>query len=129
MTAIKIVPLRKNGKGIKGTYENVDHHAEAIRPYVDALSTMIPTMHFVRWRQGHNIHVLDTQDGRSFDLVPLRIDGKYTGVRFRMRLSRTYKAIVCDCPNIGRISQLAVVMHAVSHPIGENTDTGGGIHD
>lgn len=124
-----VLPLRKGGKGIKGTYANIDHHAEAIKPFVDILAPSIQTMNFKRWRQGHNVHVFETKDGRQFDLVPLRLNGEYTGVRFRIRLSRSHKVVLMDCPTVHRITQLIVLMQAVSVAIDPTADTGGGIND
>lgn len=126
-TGTKVEVLRKGGKGIRGTYENIDHHAMAMAPFVNAIAPKITSMDLARWRQGHNIHVFETQDGRTFDLVPLR-KGGYIGVRLRLHVSRSHKVTMCDCVNVSKITQLLATMR-VLFAAPSDADVGGGIAD
>jgi len=126
-TGIKVEVLRKGGKGIEGTYANIDHHALEMAPFVNAIAPKILTMDLARWRQGHNIHVFETHDGRTFDMVPLRKNG-YIGVRLRLHVSRSHKVTLCDCTSVNSINQMITVMRELfAEP--SDAEVGGGIAD
>jgi hypothetical protein len=89
---MEIALLRKDGKGIQGSYDNADHHAQQLLPYIEALEPLVPSFGFKLWLQGHNVHVFTTYDDRKFDIVPYANETGYVGIQFRLRLSRS-KAI------------------------------------
>lgn len=63
--------IRKTSRGLKGTMENVEHHAILVRPHVKFLSAVVEQIPFKEWRQGHNVHMLVTTDGRAYKLRPI----------------------------------------------------------
>jgi hypothetical protein len=128
MTLI-IEPLRAGGRGLEATYEVIDAYAPDVRPFMEAVSAAIPLMNFTRWRQGHNLHIFETKDGRRFDLVLLKANNEYVGLRFRYHRSRSDKVVLMDCMNRGRITQMIVLMQAVANAIDPDYSAGMGIDD
>lgn len=93
---ITVEILRKGGLGIRGTYANIDHHAHGMDDYVNVLAPAILKLNIKRWRQGHNVHVFETKDGRIFDMVPLVMMDEYSGIRLNLRVSRGTKVRIAD---------------------------------
>ena len=62
---MEIKLLRSDGQGIAGTYANIDHHAQPLKPLVKALEKEAKRnwKSFKTWRQGHNIHIFETWGG------------------------------------------------------------------
>lgn len=86
--------IRKGSVGIEGTYANADHHAKMLLPLIDYLVDKIDSWGFAKWRQGHNMHVLVTHDGRKFTLRPVHNDG-YFGVKVSAFHSRGREVPLC----------------------------------
>lgn len=87
--------LRKGGLGIQGTYNNIAHHAQGMDEYVDPIAEQIRTMGLKKWRQGHNVHVFETKDGRIFEMVGVLIDdNEYCGIRLNLRLNRSDRVYI-----------------------------------
>lgn len=64
---------RSNSRGLKGTYDNIDHHGEGCRYAVDVLSAAAEHFPFKEWIQGHNVHTFLTHDGRKYKFRPLHV--------------------------------------------------------
>ena len=86
--ARKVSIIRKGGLGIKGTVANIEHHAPGVKAMVFALAPVVLKMGYGKWKQGHNVHVFETKDGRIFDIVPLKRDSQYVGLELRSRPTR-----------------------------------------
>lgn len=121
-----VSPLRKGGHGIQGTYANCDHHARQIRPLIEVLEHAVPVMGFKHWEQGHNVHVLHTHDGRKYDLVPLVINDQYSGIRLRVRQSRSEKIDLVDAYDGNSLLSMIQVMTNLARPLTKGR-VGGGI--
>lgn len=84
--------IRKGSRGIEGTYENIDHHANDVMDIVKVLESTVEAYRdsIDEWIQGHNIHILKTMDGRKFAFRPYMCEGSETvnGVEVRLHLSR-----------------------------------------
>ncbi len=115
--------LRKDGKGIKGTYDNANHHAIKCLPFVKALEAAVHTFGFAEWIQGHNVHLFKTHDGRSFDLIPYCDDTGYIGIELRRRESRSKAIPIMAITNISEVPLLVIVIQALArpHPVNKNT--------
>jgi hypothetical protein len=88
MPAVKL--LRSNSLGIKGTYRNANHHAQKLVPLIDALVEALPGTKYKTWIQAHNVHILETVDGRKFVLRPYtREDEGYVGLTISTKISRS----------------------------------------
>lgn len=121
MRETKIVKLRTSGKGITGTYENIDHHAQAVAPFVKALEPLAPYWGFQTWRQGSNIHQFDTVDGKSYTLrpvfKPLQGGGyEYIGIALSLRISRSSEHVLTHCTRVSDIPRLAEMMRMLAKP-------------
>lgn len=84
-----ITPLRSNSPGIKGTYQNLYHHAQPLEELIKFLESIIPTLPFHAWKQGNNVHLLITEDDRTLVFRPARDDRGYFGVTVATRFSRS----------------------------------------
>lgn len=80
--------LRKNGKGIQGTYDNAYHHAQDLIPVIKKIESRIQETQFASWRQGHNVHAFRTKDGREFRLRAVRNNSKYVGIKLTIKIKR-----------------------------------------
>ena len=88
-----IQPLRSNSTGIQATIANANHHAKRLIPLITQLSIEIPKMKYARWRQGNNIHILETTDGRSLVFRGLQDEKlptqeRYIGLSVLVKVSR-----------------------------------------
>ena len=89
---MQVALLRRGSLGIQGTYQNLHHHALPLLPLVKYLEKKIPTLGFACWRQGHNVHVLETEDGRKFVLRPFSRKGVgYLGITLSAKVSRSHE--------------------------------------
>lgn len=87
---LKVTPLRQGSRGIVGTYENANHHAKSLLDLIQFLEKKIPKSNFSFWRQGHNVHILETMDGRKFVLRPFSQKGiGYLGITLSAKFSRS----------------------------------------
>jgi hypothetical protein len=82
--------IRKGSLGIAGTLKNAEHHAQPAIPLVKA---MIDEIHDLTdlikvWHQGHNIHVIESHDGRKIAFRPYRdVEGEW-GIEILIKMSR-----------------------------------------
>lgn len=89
--------LRKTSSGLAGTYANAKCHAQPLIPLIDFLVKEIPSWKVETWFQGHNVHVLQSNDSRKFVLRPLAIKGSgYVGMSLALRISRTLEIPLAD---------------------------------
>lgn len=94
-----ITVIRKGSKGLDGTIENANHHAQPALPLVELMSKIIPSLGFREWKQGHNVHVLETADGRQYAFRPLVYTSGQSnswGLRMLLRYSRTVEIPLMD---------------------------------
>ena len=92
---MQISVLRKGSIGIKGTYQNVAHHAKPILVLVAALEDMVGSWGFDQWQQGHNVHLLTTDDKRVFSIRGYQTDEGYIGIQVFARASRSVEIPLC----------------------------------
>ena len=111
---MKVELMRKDSKGIKGTYANAEHHAQACIPLVKALETMAPTFGFEKWKQGHNVHLFVAKGGRKFDMVPYVVDGVYIGLQLRLRASRSSATPLVNITELDQVPMIAMFMKALA---------------
>ena len=130
MKVTKIVNLRSNGKGIKGTYENIAHHAKDVEPYVRALEPLAPHWGFKVWKQGSNVHQFETHSGYNYTLRPVykKAEGDdrgYCGLALSLRLSRSEEIVLTHCIRLSDIPRLAEMMRMLAKP--QLGNVGGGL--
>jgi hypothetical protein len=92
MTQMQVETLRKGSQGIQGTFANIRHHARSLESLVERIVTLVDLnkkeLKFARWRQGNNVHLFETQDGRTFVFRHLRLTGKgYCGLTLALRVA------------------------------------------
>lgn len=119
----KITLIRKDSKGLDGTYENAHHHAEAILPFIDRLKEPVKTLGFKLWRRGHNVHEFVTVEDIRYTLRAFTKDGEYVGVRLALRVSRSHEVRLIDITNPDDCWRLLDVMRMLASPAKGN-DTG-----
>jgi hypothetical protein len=93
---MQVEVLRKGSQGIQGTIENIAHHAQPLAHLVQKIVNLIEAykddLSFSKWRQGHNVHVFETFDGRKFVFRPLHLKGEgYVGLTLGLRVSRGHE--------------------------------------
>lgn len=110
----KIVKLRKDGKGIKGTIANAEHHAQAILPFIHTMRKPLTQIGFALYERGHNVHVLTAEDGRKFTLRAFQRDGEYVGIRLALRLSRSKEVHLMDIDDLTEVPMLLATMKALA---------------
>ena len=105
---MQVEVLRKGSQGIKGTIANIAHHAQPLADLVQKLVGLVDLykkeIGFAKWRQGHNVSVFETVDGRKFVFRPLHLKGEgYCGLTLSARVSRGHEihlmTIYADCRN------------------------------
>lgn len=121
MQKTQIVKLRATGRGIAGTYANINHHAKDIEVYVRSLEPLAPTWGFKVWRQGNNIHEFETNDGVKYTLRPVFKTGEesechYFGLALSLRLSRSSEHVLFHCTRESDIPRLAETMRMLAKP-------------
>lgn len=88
---MKITKIRKNSKGLVGTYENINHHAKEAEYVVKG---MVKTINeygdaIKEWKQGHNVHIIESWDGRKLAFTPHKEkDNEINGVQISLYVSR-----------------------------------------
>lgn len=112
----KIRLLRSDGRGIKGTHENANHHADAILPFIQRLEPAMPTLGFEEWVQGHNVHEFITTEGTRYNLRAFTKNGEYIGVRLSLRVSRSVEIRMIDITNPDDCWRLLEVMRLLAMP-------------
>lgn len=102
---MKVRLLRKGSQGIKGTYANIDHHAQSLKPLVQFLESEIKYCGFKEWAQGHNVHLFVTHDERRFTMRGVKGEAGegYIGITLYCRQSRQNEiplaTLYCDTPS------------------------------
>ena len=124
-----IVPLRSGGKGIAGTYANAHHHAQAILPFIEALEKIVPTLGFKKWKQGNNVHILVTGDGRQFEVIPVARynNGGYVGLRLRLHVSRSQRLALQDLTDMRDLPSFITTLQYLAKPMDPTIQVGGGV--
>lgn len=122
--------LRKGSKGIRGTLANIDHHAQSLEGMVLAIAPHVLSMNLQQWKQGHNIHVFVTKDGRTFDIVPLKGADGYCGLELRIRVSRGSKLTLLQLTDIADVGDFVWTMCVLFAPPNPKLEViGGGMTD
>jgi hypothetical protein len=110
--------LRKGGRGLAGTYENIGHHAIKVKPYVDALAPLAKQFGYKRWRQGVNIHVFVADDDTQYVLRPTydMVDGKrdYNGLSLGLRVARGHEIQLVQYTSPQHTPNLINMMYALA---------------
>jgi hypothetical protein len=118
-TITNISAIRRGNLGLEGTLRNANCHAKPAIPLVELMAKIIPDLGFKEWWQGHNIHVLETMDGRQFAFRPLVYEvskGEFSwGLRMFLKYSRTTEVPLMD------IKSTEDVMKACTF-LGQTTD-------
>ncbi|BDD79700.1 hypothetical protein [Burkholderia phage FLC9] len=125
----KVGLIRKDSRGITGTYENADHHAEYIRPFIEAMEGAVKHLGFASWRQGHNVHEFHCTDGRKFTLRPIVQDKDksrpyYCGIRLSLRESRSVEHWLVDITEVSEVPNLLTMMRLLAKPKQGRLNTG-----
>jgi hypothetical protein len=76
---------RSDSKGLEGTYENCDDHAENLIPLVKSLLPMAKTVDVKEWRQFNNVHYLFCHSGRILFFEGHKVNREYVGIRFGIK--------------------------------------------
>ena len=112
----KIVLIRKDGKGINGTHENANHHAEVILPFIKRLEHAVGTLGFSVWKQGHNVHEFVNTEGTRYTLRAFTKNDEYIGIRLALRVSRSHEVRLIDITNPDDCWRLLDVMRLLAMP-------------
>lgn len=116
----QVTLLRRDGKGLVGTYENAEHHADAIIPFINKLKNIVGKIGFKAWQQGHNIHLLVRSDDVKFALRAYTRDGEYVGVRLSLRVSKSVEIPLIDIEDTAEIDQFIWLLENIaSSPKGD----------
>lgn len=121
MRETTVKPMRKGGKGIAGTYANIDHHAKDVEVFVRALEPLAPHWGFKNWSQGNNVHQFETHSGRRYTLRPVYhkeegTDRGYCGLALSLRTSRSQEYVLTHCTRVSDIPRLAEMMRMLAKP-------------
>jgi hypothetical protein len=109
--------IRSDSLGLKGTIRNAKHHAGVIIPFINALREGVKHVGFAEWKQGHNVHVFFTTDGRQFTLRPVHTDADgYVGVKFSLKLSRSEEIPLAVITDVSEATSLLTAMRLVARP-------------
>jgi hypothetical protein len=111
-----IIPLRANGLGIVGTKRNADHHAEAIKPFIERLEKPLETLGFETWEQGHNVHQFTNVEGTKYTLRAFTKNNEYVGIRLAVRVSRSHEIRLIDITNPDDCWRLLDFMRMLASP-------------
>lgn len=116
----EVTALRKGGRGLQGTYDNINHHANKVKPFVDALAPLGPLFGFKRWRQGNNVHVFVTHDDVQYVLRPtydlVDTGREYNGLSLALRVSRGIEIQLAQYTHPGHIPNLISMLYALAKP-------------
>lgn len=118
MSKVKTIvrKLRSNGKGLKGTFDNMYHHAEKLIPMVEILSKNGEDLGFAEWVQGHNVHEFITVEGVRYTLRGFIKDNAYHGIRLALRVSRSYEERLIDITTVSQCYRLLEIMRMLAEP-------------
>lgn len=117
-TVVKLI--RSDSLGIAGTYKNIDHHAEVMRPFVEAMERMVPHLGFKEWKQGHNVHEFVAHGGQRYTLRAFRWNGDdgegevYAGIRLALRVSRELEYPLIDISEVADVPRLMDAMRMIA---------------
>ena len=117
---LKVGLIRSDSSGIKGTYANAKCHAQACTPLIKALEAQVHAFGFKSWKQGHNVHVFETFDGRRFDIVPYADETGYTGLQYRLRESRSKATPIMHITSLDQVNDLITVIKCTARPMPAN---------
>jgi 5-methylthioribose kinase len=118
---MRVELLRKDSRGIVATYENAKHHAQPCLPLIEALEERVKKMGFKLWKQGSNIHVFETEDGRRFDFIPLYEEAiGYYGIEFRLRKSRSEAERLAQLTSVDDVDDFVTMVKMLSRPLAVN---------
>ena len=95
---MKVSLLQKRSLGIRGTYQNASHHAQALLPLIRDLEQFFNDHESglpedIEWVQGHNVHLIRHQ-GRTFVLRPFHSGRRYNGISLSLRASRSQEILL-----------------------------------
>lgn len=113
-TEVKL--LRKDSKGVEGSYDNADHHAKPILPFIDAMKDKVHQLGFAEWRQGNSVHEFRTLDDVRYTLRAFCRDGEYVGVRLSLRISRSAEYRLIDIESVDEVPRLLDAMTLLAQP-------------
>ena len=108
--------LRKGSRGLAGSFKNAEHHAQAAVPLMHAMLGVINSLspYIKSWGQGHNIHVLESHDGRKIALRPFYsnddVGNEKWGIEIRIQVSRTVEIPIMTFDRITRTRRAYIVM-------------------
>lgn len=111
---METVLLRSNSSGLKGTYKNIDHHAKKARPVVEILVKQFELMqlYIKKWKQGHNVHVIESLDGRSLVFTPYANESETIGVQVSIYVSRFNRIKLFHLTNRGEALTFINFLHS-----------------
>lgn len=112
--------LRRDSRGIQGTYDNADHHAKKCIPLIASIEKRIGEAGFAVHRQGHNVHVFETSDGRKFDMIPFHDGTDYVGIEVRIRKSRSKAERLTVITKVLEVPSLIVMLRMLAKPLPDN---------
>ena len=87
---IKRQPLMSTSRGLVGTIENAEHHAPELKDMVEYLAEQVEDLPYkatLLWKQGNNVHLIITDDGRTLCFRPFREagGGPYKGISLALK--------------------------------------------
>jgi len=125
----KVTPMRSDSRMIDGTYDNIDHHAKTALPLVVFLEAAIKSLQgsLAEWKQGHNVHVIVTHDGRQIAFVPYQNKELFKGhgVSIRLKHSRSKYTELFNFWNIDQQINVMGLLKCLVEPQAGNTYLGG----
>lgn len=114
--------LRKGSIGLKGTYENANHHAKECLPIIDQIVSVIDykKSSIAKWEQGSNVHVLHANDGRRMILRAYHSEDVGWGVEVGVRFSREHEIPIMTITTRDGVDNFITVLEAFMK-VKENT--------
>ena len=94
---------------------------------VAALEAEVKKWRFVKWTQGHNVHLFETDAGTKYELVPTTENGEYVGVLLRMHVSRSVRIPMMELRDVSHVKYFSLFMQMLA--LGQRGTTGGGIRE
>lgn len=112
--------LRRDSRGIQGTYANAEHHAQKCIPLISSLERRIKECGFKTHVQGHNVHLFETTDGRKFDMIPYHDGEEYVGIEIRLRKSRSNAERLTTITKVTEVPELIIMLKMLARPLPDN---------
>lgn len=113
--------LRKGSIGLAGTLQNAECHAKDVVELVKDLAARVDKLDVKLWRQGHNMHILVTNDDRMFVFRPLNnlesgCNGGNYGIQFSSKINnkKSTEVPLLDITVKSRISKETDLDHAMT---------------